>query len=366
MRYALLVELVVVEGAVVGDDEQARDAIVRGGPQRRDPHQEIAVAENPRHHPAAVLERERSPHDHARARADATAAVAAKVVERVLEVAIGAVPSQGQACQANVQPGGRCVEPVRQRAQGKCFIGRCFLGPLLLRRRGARLHGLQQKRNDRVRLAHQVNVGRRQALVVHAPAAMRMRIGRDENHLGPDRRVAPRLLQRAGGVDPVQRQHHVGFTQRISGILVQERRRRRGVQRMIGRKRGARFKVGQDACLQPFRERDAGFPACPGARDAAGEDHRVLRRRKKLRRSLDQFGLGQNRFRRAITAHLGQRRERPDLRLLQRGVEIDVRRPARRGVGNLRGAQQRLVGGGHRRRLVVPLGVVAHQCALVR
>src|SRR5207244_7146381 len=95
---------------------------------------------------------------HARASADATAAVAAKVVERVLEVAIGAVPSQGQACQADVQPGGRGVELIRQRAEGKGFISRCFLGPLLRRRRGARLDGLQQKRNDRIRLAHQVNV----------------------------------------------------------------------------------------------------------------------------------------------------------------------------------------------------------------
>src|SRR5205814_8760481 len=42
--------------------------LVRGGPERRDAHQEIAVAENPRHHPAAVVERQRSPHDHARAR----------------------------------------------------------------------------------------------------------------------------------------------------------------------------------------------------------------------------------------------------------------------------------------------------------
>src|SRR5437588_9552693 len=32
-RHALLVELVVVDGAVVGDDEQARDAVVRGAPE---------------------------------------------------------------------------------------------------------------------------------------------------------------------------------------------------------------------------------------------------------------------------------------------------------------------------------------------
>src|SRR5256885_7549796 len=101
VRHALLVELVVVEGAVVGNDEQARDAVVRGGPQRRDAHQEIAVAEDPRHHPAAVLERERSSHDHARTGADAAAAVAAKVVERVLEVAVWAAPPQLQPPQPN-------------------------------------------------------------------------------------------------------------------------------------------------------------------------------------------------------------------------------------------------------------------------
>ena len=339
---------------------------MRGAPERRDAHQEIAVAEDRRDQPAAVLERERGSHGHARARADAAAAVAAKVVERVLEVAVGAVPSQGQPCEANVQPGGRCVELIRERAERKGFIGRFFVGRLLRRLRGARPHGLQQKRNNRVGLAHQVNVGRRQSLVVHAPAAMRVRIGRDENHLRADRRLAPRLLQRAGGVDPVQGEHHVGFTQRISGAVMQEGRRRRGVQGMIGRKRRARLEVGQHACMQLLRERDARLPASPGAREPPREDHRVLCRRKKLRRSLDQFGPGHNRFRRAITAYVRQRRQRPDLRLLQRGVEIDVRRPARRGIGNLRGAQQRLVGGGHRRRLVVPLGVVAHQRALVR
>ena len=47
------------------------------------------------------------------------------------------------------------------------------------------------------------------------------------------------------------------------------------------------------------------------------------------------------------------------------GVEIDVSRPARRGVGDPGGAQDRFARGGGRGRLVVPFGVAAHQRALV-
>ena len=50
---------------------------------------------------------------------------------------------------------------------------------------------------------------------------------------------------------------------------------------------------------------------------------------------------------------------------LHLGVEIDVSRPARRGVGDPAGAQHRFARGDRRGRLVVPFGVAAHQRALV-
>ena len=51
-----------------------------------------------------------------------------------------------------------------------------------------------------------------------------------------------------------------------------------------------------------------------------------------------------DRWRSAEARHVRQRRQRADLRFLQRGVEVDVGRAARRGVGDLRRAQQRFVG----------------------
>src|SRR2546427_2886342 len=60
-RHALLIRLVVVEGAVVANDEQARDAVVRRGPQRGDAHQVIAVAAQRDGHASGAAQRERFP-----------------------------------------------------------------------------------------------------------------------------------------------------------------------------------------------------------------------------------------------------------------------------------------------------------------
>src|SRR5215469_13259197 len=43
---ALLMQLVIVEGAVVADDDQQRDTVMDCGPDRRVPHHEIAVADD--------------------------------------------------------------------------------------------------------------------------------------------------------------------------------------------------------------------------------------------------------------------------------------------------------------------------------
>ena len=66
-----------------------------------------------------------------------------------------------------------------------------------------------------------------------------------------------------------------------------------------------------------------------------------------------------------VARHVKRRQLLGELRLLHLGVEIDVDRALRRGVGDPGGADQRLARGAGRSRLVVPFGVVAHQRALV-
>ena len=77
-RDALLVHFVVVERAVVGDDDQQRDAVVRRGPERGDAHQEIAVAADRDRQPPAAFERQRRADRDAGPAADAAAAVGAE------------------------------------------------------------------------------------------------------------------------------------------------------------------------------------------------------------------------------------------------------------------------------------------------
>src|SRR5262245_8063599 len=44
--HTLLVQLIVEEGTIVGDDDQQRDAVMRRGPKCRNAHQEVTVAAN--------------------------------------------------------------------------------------------------------------------------------------------------------------------------------------------------------------------------------------------------------------------------------------------------------------------------------
>ena len=82
-------------------------------------------------------------------------------------------------------------------------------------------------------------------------------------------------------------------------------------------------------------------------------------------RLLDQLGGRAARHRRHEALVVDRRQRRGELALLHLGVEIDVGRAARRGVRHPVGAQHGLAGRAGRRRLVVPLGVVANDRALV-
>ncbi len=78
-------------------------------------------------------------------------------------------------------------------------------------------------------------------------------------------------------------------------------------------------------------------------------------------------GVGRRRAgnRRHEALRIDRRHGLGELFLLHAGVEIDVNRPARRGIGDPGGAQNRFARGGGRGGLVVPFGVAAHQRALV-
>ena len=125
------------------------------------------------------------------------------------------------------------------------------------------------------------------------------------------------------------------------------------------------FQIGEDARIEPLGERDALRPRRFAARDAAGEDHRMLGVAEQFGRRLDRLRGRRARDRRHVALRVDRRHRLGERLLLQTGIEIDVSRPARRGIGDPAGAQNRFARGGGRGRLVVPFGVAAHQRALV-
>ena len=91
-RHPLLVQLVVIERAIVGEHEQERDFVMHRRPHRGDAHQKIAVAADRDRQPAGAFERQRRADRNARAAADAAAAVGADIIERMTERDPAVVP----------------------------------------------------------------------------------------------------------------------------------------------------------------------------------------------------------------------------------------------------------------------------------
>src|SRR5882672_7428933 len=110
LRDALLVQLVVEEGAVVGDQDETGDAVVRRRPQRRVAHEEIAVAHDRHGQPAAAFQGKRCAHGDAGSGSDAASALGADVVERMMEVTVAAVPAERKPRHAYVLTLGRGVQ----------------------------------------------------------------------------------------------------------------------------------------------------------------------------------------------------------------------------------------------------------------
>ena len=94
--HTLLMHFVVVEGTVVGDDDQEGNAVVHSRPKRGCAHQEIAVTANTDGYAAATAQGEGGADRDAGSGADAASAVLPDEVERVPERPQSAVPGQGK------------------------------------------------------------------------------------------------------------------------------------------------------------------------------------------------------------------------------------------------------------------------------
>src|ERR1051326_5902107 len=138
-RHVLLMQLVVEIGAVVVDQHQERDAVMRGAPDRSGAHAEIAVAQH-RDGVAALLgERERRADRQAGARAQTAAAVLAQIRHAVVQRPQIERPAAAERAERDVL---RIVELVAQRqrhllhadssAVGRLGFGRHLHLPRLL------------------------------------------------------------------------------------------------------------------------------------------------------------------------------------------------------------------------------------------
>ena len=178
------------------------------------------------------------------------------------EVAVDAVPAQGQARQTQVQVLGAVVQHFGHGAQAHHIVvwqGRQygFGGPC---GQGARRDGLIQGRNGRIGFAQHVHVGWGQAATVHAPAPVDVHVQRHMDDLRGAGGPLQGLLERATWVDPVEHQHHIGFAHSGAGLWAHEVGGRAHVLRVVGGERGRVFEVGDDAGLQRFGQGHARLP----------------------------------------------------------------------------------------------------------
>ena len=173
------------------------------------------------------------------------------------------------------------------------------------------------------------------------------------------------LLERTARVDPVEHQHHIGFTHGGAGLWAHEVGGRAHMLWVVGGERGCVFEVGDHRRLQCFGQGHTGLPVGHFARHAPHQDDGLLGVGQELRGTLHVGGCGRRGHRRGVARRVRGGHQAVGLALLQGRVEVDVDRATRCGLRNLPAAQQGLNGGRHRAGLVVPLGVVAHQRALV-
>ena len=214
-------------------------------------------------------------------------------------------------------------------------------------------------------LAGHEDVGRWQPLVVHAPAVVQLMVHRDRDYLRGNRLIGPGLLERAGQIQPVQREHDVGAAQGLRHRRREEKACRAGVQRMTGGEGSAHLEVGQHPSAELFGQGHPRLPAFLRTRHTARKNEGLLRRDQRVHSALHVFGSRQGWAWRPVALHIGGGHGRRQLHLLQARVQANIDRPLGRGIGSAPGPQQGLLRGGRRDRLRVPLDEVPHQSSLV-
>jgi len=95
---------------VVGERDQEGNVVAHRGPQRGDPHQEIAVAEHRDRQPIAVAQSQSRTDGHARPRSNAAATIGAEKVERVPEVPQMLAPAERQSDHRHRRAGQRLLQ----------------------------------------------------------------------------------------------------------------------------------------------------------------------------------------------------------------------------------------------------------------
>ena len=137
------------------------------------------------------------------------------------------------------------------------------------------------------------------------------------------------------------------------------------VQGMVGREDGAQLEIGDDARADALGQRHALLPGLRRARAAARQHDRLLGSGQRGGGAVDEIGIGRRAGSRRQARDVEGGKRRVELRLLHAGVQIDVDRSLRRRLRDPFGAHQCLACGCRRGRLVVPLGIAAHERALV-
>ena len=102
LGHHFLVDLVVEIRAVVGHDEQRGQTMARGGPQRGDSLQEVAVAQDGHDQPPAVEQRERCADRQAGPCGKTGAAIVAEKIERLAEMISAARPTDRDVGEADI------------------------------------------------------------------------------------------------------------------------------------------------------------------------------------------------------------------------------------------------------------------------
>ena len=137
------------------------------------------------------------------------------------------------------------------------------------------------------------------------------------------------------------------------------------MQRVIRRESGADLEIGDDPRIEPLGELDASRPGVHGARGPPRQDHDPAPAAKHGTDPIDRFQRGSGRNGWGRPAHIEEWERHRHVLFLQRGIQHNICRPLRGGVGDPEGAGHRFARGLGTPRLVIPFGVTAHDCGLV-